>query len=315
MTTAASRDDGANLSHEAMPYQTIEESVDGTMAYVLAAVARDQPVLIDLPGDRLNEVRDALGPDARHVAFSDMSRDGRNPASIIPGVMHRFIDDHPGRRAAIIAEPMWPGRSTAEYTACLEHEALINLAFAQQTADILCRYDVASLPHQTFADIQRTHPRLREKATQRINPRYQDPALVLESISNLQPQTPEDAPVFRFSEVAEARRVARDWGAASGLASDRLTDLLIAISEVAGNSVEHAGTGGTLQYWRHNGSLIYEIRDQGHIRDRLAGRLPPPWEQESGRGLLMVNLLCDLVQLRSGPSGTVVRLWMNVSTS
>ena len=201
-----------------MPYQTIEESVDGTMAYVLAAVARDQPVLIDLPGDRLNEVRDALGPDARHVAFSDMSRDGRNPASIIPGVMHRFIDDHPGRRAAIIAEPMWPGRSTAEYTACLEHEALINLAFAQQTADILCRYDVASLPQQTFADIQRTHPRLREKATQRINPRYQDPALVLESISNLQPQTPEDAPVFRFSEVAEARRVARDWGAASGLA-------------------------------------------------------------------------------------------------
>ena len=316
MTTTASRDDGAKaLTHEAMPYQNIEESVDGTITYVLTALAHDQPVLVNLPGDRLNEIRDALESDARHVAFSDMSQDGRNPASIIPGVMHRFIDDHRGRRAAIIAEPMWAGRSTAEYTACLEHEALINLALAQQTADILCRYDVASLPQQTLADVQRTHPVLREKATQRINTHYQDPALVLESISNLQPPTPQDAAVFRFSEVAEARRMATEWGAASGLPTDRLTDVLIAISEVAGNSVEHAGDGGTMRYWRHSGSLIYEIRDRGHIRDRLAGRLPPPWDQESGRGLLMVNLLCDLVQLRSGPSGTTVRLWMDAPTN
>ena len=109
--------------------------------------------------------------------------------------------------------------------------------------------------------------------------------------------------------------MATEWGAASGLPTDRLTDLLIAISEVAGNSVEHAGDGGTMRYWRHSGSLIYEIRDRGHIRDRLAGRLPPPWDQESGRGLLMVNLLCDLVQLRSGPSGTTVRLWMDAPTN
>ena len=117
MTTTASRDDAAKaLTHEAMPYQNIEESVDGTTAYVLTALAHDQPVLVNLPGDRLNEIRDALESDARHVAFSDMSQDGRNPASIIPGVMHRFINDHRGRRAAIIAEPMWAGRSTASNT-------------------------------------------------------------------------------------------------------------------------------------------------------------------------------------------------------
>ena len=33
---------------------------------------------------------------------------------------------------------------------------------------------------------------------------------------------------------------------------------------------------------------------------------------ESGRGLLMVNHLCDLVQVRTGPSGTAIRLWMNI---
>lgn len=34
---------------------------------------------------------------------------------------------------------------------------------------------------------------------------------------------------------------------------------------------------------------------------------------EVGRGLLMVNYLCDLVQLKTGPTGTAIRLWMSLS--
>ena len=34
----------------------------------------------------------------------------------------------------------------------------------------------------------------------------------------------------------------------------------------------------------------------------------PPIEQYGGRGLWIVNQLCDLVQIRSAPSGTVVRV-------
>jgi len=49
-----------------------------------------------------------------------------------------------------------------------------------------------------------------------------------------------------------------------------------------------------------------------HIQDLLAGRVPPPIEAESGRGLLMVNFLCDLVQVKTGPSGTAIRLWMTL---
>jgi len=33
-------------------------------------------------------------------------------------------------------------------------------------------------------------------------------------------------------------------------------------------------------------------------------------ERESGRGLWIVNQLCDLFQLRSSPAGTVARLHM-----
>jgi anti-sigma regulatory factor (Ser/Thr protein kinase) len=36
--------------------------------------------------------------------------------------------------------------------------------------------------------------------------------------------------------------------------------------------------------------------------------MAPPIEQYGGRGLWIVNQLCDLVQIRSAPSGTVVRV-------
>lgn len=141
---------------------------------------------------------------------------------------------------------------------------------------------------------------------------YTDPHLVLDTIAVLQPEAPTDAQRLDFTSVADARHVAAEWGRSAGLTSDRLTDGLIAISEISGNSVEHAGDGGTLMCWRDSGSLVYEIRDGGHIEDLLAGRLPPPAEQESGRGQLMVNLLCDLVQMKSAPSGTMIRLSMTL---
>jgi anti-sigma regulatory factor (Ser/Thr protein kinase) len=44
------------------------------------------------------------------------------------------------------------------------------------------------------------------------------------------------------------------------------------------------------------------------------GRARPTFDQESGRGLWMVNQLCDLVQIRSSPADTVVRLHMGRRT-
>jgi anti-sigma regulatory factor (Ser/Thr protein kinase) len=60
--------------------------------------------------------------------------------------------------------------------------------------------------------------------------------------------------------------------------------------------------------WRDGAALALEVSDTGHIREPLVGRLPPAPGQLGGRGLWLVNELCDLVQLRSSESGTVVRV-------
>jgi anti-sigma regulatory factor (Ser/Thr protein kinase) len=315
VSTRSPRERGAvGLVHEAQPYRTDAEFLEATVPYIRAALARDEPVLVEVPSPRGELVRDVLGSDAQRVRFGDVAKDGQNPARLIPWVLHPFTEARTDGQATIVVESMWPSRSAAEYAACVEHEALINLAFAQQNVSILCPYNLTELPEQALADAERTHPILREGLVGRISTSYTDPHVVVTDIASEQPATPSGAERFEFTRVVDARHAASEWGAKAGLAPERLTDLVIAISEVCGNTLAHAGDGGTVACWQDRGSLIYEIRDGGHIEDLLAGRLPPPAEQESGRGLLMVNLLCDLVRIQTSSSGTAIRLWMTLPT-
>jgi anti-sigma regulatory factor (Ser/Thr protein kinase) len=300
------------LVHQAMPYRDDAEFLAGTIPYVRAALDADNPVLVEVPGARGALVRDALGDDAARVHFGDMAEDGRNPGRIIPRVLHAFADARAGRRVAIVTEPIWASRTGPEYIACVEHEALINLAFADRDVSILCPYNLTELPEQAWSDAERTHPELREAGRSRISTGYTDPHAVVDAISTLQPTTPADAERLDFAVVGEARNAATQWGTRAGLPPERLTDVVIAISELCGNSVAHTGGGGALLCWQDSGSLVFEVRDGGHIQDVLAGRLPPSDEAESGRGLLMVDLLCDLVQIKSDPSGSAIRLWMTL---
>ena len=48
------------------------------------------------------------------------------------------------------------------------------------------------------------------------------------------------------------------------------------------------------------------------IVDPLVGRSLPPADEIGGRGLWLVNQLCDLVQMRWDAGGTVVRVHMHV---
>ena len=83
---------------------------------------------------------------------------------------------------------------------------------------------------------------------------------------------------------------------------------MIAVSEIAANTVVHAGGAGILRIWRDDTALVCEIQDEGRITDPLAGRHPDSPDAESGHGLRIAHELCDLIELRSGPWGTVVRL-------
>ena len=52
------------------------------------------------------------------------------------------------------------------------------------------------------------------------------------------------------------------------------------------------------------------MRDDGSFDEPLAGRVRPMPAQMGGYGLWVANQVCDLVQIRSLPGGSAVRLHM-----
>jgi anti-sigma regulatory factor (Ser/Thr protein kinase) len=122
------------------------------------------------------------------------------------------------------------------------------------------------------------------------------------------PPFPVDALPFGLGDLASVRRFVAEAAAVGGLGPGRTHDLVLAASEVATNSLRHGGGQGSVRVWRHGEAVVCEVRDGGMFDLPLAGRVRPAPGQTSGFGLWLANQVCDLVQIRSFPDGSVVRL-------
>lgn len=314
-TTGPPGPGGSDFVHPALFYRDDDEYLAGTVPFVREGLAGGEPVAVAVPGERLGPLRDALGPDAAAVRLLDMREAGRNPGRIIPGVLRAFADAQPsGRRVRIIGEPVWAGRSGAEYPACAQHEALINDAFHGRAVTILCPYDAVRLDERVLADAYATHPVVVPAGSRAmsVSDAY-DPAGVVARYNEPLPPAP-DVPVVLFTagSLPDARHTATAEGARLGLTGVRLDDLALVTAELTTNSVVHGGGTGVLRVWAEDGSVVCEVRDAGRLTDPLAGRRPAARDQRGGRGLLLVNLVSDLVRVHTGPDGTTVRCWFAV---
>jgi anti-sigma regulatory factor (Ser/Thr protein kinase) len=300
------------FDHPALLYSSAEEYVDGVAPFVRAGLDAGDPVLVAVPGPNLDLLRDHLGADAGRVLWRDMQVDGKNPGRIIPGVLLAFAEANAGRRVRIVGEPIWAGRTTIEYPACAQHEALINAVFTGRDAAILCPYDVAGLDRAAVADAYRTHPVMADVGGRWTSPGYDDPIRVAAGFNLPLPDPPDTAATMTVSlaTLRAVRRFVGDHASRAGLPADLVADLVLAVNELTTNTVEHTvGGTGTLSIWTADRALVCQVHDAGHIANPLAGRLPATLPgRESGHGLLMVNQLCDLVRVHTQPGTTTVRV-------
>src|ERR1700759_3058934 len=112
-------------------------------------------------------------------------------------------------------------------------------------------------------------------------------------------------PFLYTTNLAEVRARAENEARGFGLPEERIVDFVIAVAEVAGNTVRHARSAGAMEIWRGGGGIVCEIRDAGVITAPLVGSQPPPPEANGGHGLWLVHQICDRVELRSDETGTV----------
>jgi anti-sigma regulatory factor (Ser/Thr protein kinase) len=301
----------ARFRHLAVFYETGQDYLDQVGGFVRRGLAAREPVLVAVPAARLRLLREALDGAADAVTFIDMQDLGRNPARIIPAI-RRFTDGHPGR-TWFVGEPIWAGRTEAETREATRHEALINAAFRGVPTTILCPYDRAGLASQTLEQACETHPQIATPGQPRPSQAYSGIDLALAIGGEPQPPAPADAAVLSYQRgnLPLVRRFARDHASRAGLAGQGLDDLVIAVHELAANTIAHADGHGTLRIWTEQERLVCEVTDTGHISDPLAGRLSSR-PQAGGHGLRLVHQVCDFVEVRSGSFGTNIRVYRDL---
>lgn len=119
-------------------------------------------------------------------------------------------------------------------------------------------------------------------------------------------------PFVYTTNLSEVRAFAEKQARIAGLLDERVIDFVIAVSEVAGNTVRHAKSPGSMEIWSDADEIVCEIRDAGVIVDPQAGAHPPLPDANGGHGLWLVQQVCDRVDLNSGQSGTVIRMHMSL---
>ena len=301
--------------HEALLYEGEHEFVAATTAFLREGAAAGEPTLAVVDAPKIAALQSSLGADADRVQFADMSVVGQNPARLIP-VWRRFVDDHgrgTGRPLRGVGEPIWPGRSPVELVECRHHEALLNVAFADTPAfRLLCPYDTAKLDPAVVEQSRRTHPWVSgcvDGNHRGPNARYDgtDPDdLFGEPLDP--PPAAGDVHELAFDKLKPVRRFVESAAVDAGFDTATVADIVLAVDEIAANSIRHGGGRGRLSTWYDGGSWVCEVTDRGRVTDPLIGRREPIGAQVSGRGLWMVNQICRLLQVRTTPAGTTFRL-------
>ncbi|HXW44533.1 MAG TPA: sensor histidine kinase [Streptosporangiaceae bacterium] len=294
--------------HAVLFYRGLAEYRARVAAFVQAGLARREPVLL--------ATRQRALPNELHgsglVTLTDIGQLGRNPARIIPA-LRAFADNFAGQQVRIVCEFIWPGRSLAEIRQAAWNESLMDRAMVGVPATVVCPYSALELEASELSDAGCTHQWELGSGDFLPSNAYGGPAALPAACRAEPAPPPANAETIEYlSDLRPLRALVARACEHAGLAAHRATDLTIAVSELAANTLRHTAGSGIATAWQADGEMLCEISDSGFISDPLVGLHRPSLDEPGGQGLWLVNQVCDLVELRSSATGTTVRLHMNL---
>ena len=301
-------------SHLALIYHGLDDFVGRVSAYVRGGLALDESVLVLASQQKVERVRDALGPDAAAVEFADAEA-GYHPQLRATYECLHYIQRQQGRRSRVVAEQALGRRSPVEVADYLRMESAANVVYQPYPVEILCPYDAAALRSELVEACRRTHAELLEDTGARPSALFIDPHQFIPDSTEV-PEPPVSAPTIECligADVPAARHFTREEVRRAGLPEDVVDDVVIAVSELVANALTHGRPPARLSvYTEHppgqSPVLVCHVRDEGGLPlDALAGYAPPMDLGTSGRGLWMARQLCDSVQVCTDGATTHVR--------
>ncbi|GLY04178.1 ATP-binding protein [Actinoplanes sp. NBRC 101535] len=124
------------------------------------------------------------------------------------------------------------------------------------------------------------------------------------------PDTTDSMSYQVADDLRAVRAFVTERALALGLPAGRIDLLTLAVSELTTNTLQHTTGGGHIRVWAENGRVVCDVVDQGTARP--FGRAMPSAEAVRGRGLAIVERICDAVYTATVPGGTLVRICLNL---
>ncbi len=300
-------------SHGALLYSEPANVSDAVAEFIAGAEDDGTPLFVAATGENLAAFAQLADGHRKHVRLTDLTGQSADPGRIF-GLIRAFVEQHPGQPVRCWQDVGWPDRSPEGLTEAIRYEALFGHAFAGLPVKVLCSYHVG-LGEGPLAEAERLHTSVLRGG------RWQPHANWTGDAEGIGLDPPLSSPPGRAAmltfrdDQAGARRFAAAWARDVGLPPGRVADLTIAVGELAGNTLVHTSGEGRLAIWVAGGELVFQVSDAGYIKDPLAGTLRPQAAADGRRGLWLVHQIGDLVQTRTGPSGTTIRVHMHLAVS
>lgn len=295
--------------HDLFVYETDGAFVEHAERFVAAGLEADEYVMVVVSAPKQELLRRALGPLAEFVSFMDpggvYTRPESTMATLDAAVRGSVEALDPGIR---LYGELPVCRTQAEWDGWIAYEAIINRAFANRPAVLMCGYDARVVPEPVLHQAWQTHHVVLTDVWQ-ISREYVQPEDV---VRQLTPGLAE-LPGLRALTIGEGRLHDRlaDELSADGVPEGRARDLLVAVEEVLSNAERYGNGVRALRVGRVDEHFVCEVTDFGPgLDDPLAGYLPPVPLATRGAGLWIARQLTARLELHSDAHGLTVRLWI-----
>jgi anti-sigma regulatory factor (Ser/Thr protein kinase) len=300
---------GTALRHNAFVYESQDEYVRRAVPFLREALEAGEGAIVAHTKPGMAMMREALGSDATHVRFVDVSSAYTRPARTLAAYHKVYAEQlHKTPKLRAVADVQF-GPDPREWDLWTGYEAVFNRSFAHLPAWVLCSYNANGTPDPIIEGVWQTHPEVVDRDTWATSGRYEDPDHLLRRIT----PPPEELPDLRSIPVASDPEQIRERLApeltTAGFGPQKTLEVLLAATEVASNAIRHGRGIEDVRVGRSHGRFVCEIIDRGPgFDDPAAGYLAP--REGIGRGLWVARQLTWRIEFFQSPRGFTARIWL-----
>ena len=298
--------------HRALIYEEEADLLAATVPFVEEGLAAGERQLVVTTAHNAEVLGRALGRRADEVEFRDSHEWYVLPTHTLLGYQ-RYVEEADTPRVSA-SSARWPSATSRTPPSAIGSATSPRSTSRSRVlpVSIMCPYDARELPAPILTDARRTHPELCAGAGSPASEEFTETMTLLRELDREELEEPTVATVELpiTGDLRGVRDFVLERARDAGLSGKSLQDTFLAVQEVASNTLAHGARDGTLCTWIQDGELIFDVQDHvsGNGHPVIARLGTEPALLADPRGLWMARLLCDLVEVRSGAGGLVVRL-------